>query len=643
MQPRFAALLASSALLAAPVLADGFGDYAYETLETLAFDYPGRFTGSPVFSDASDYMTTRLAYGGNTVSRQEFATARGPSHNLQVLMPGSNDRFIVVGAHFDTAGSFPDLQGVDDNGSGAAVLTELAAHMTGLETETGLLFMGFGAEEIGLVGSRHYVENMTEAERANIAGMVNIDSLITGDFMYAHAGTNYLANAELKSFWRRVHAIADELGIELKSNPGRNPDYPVDTGCCSDGAPFQGLDIPVLWLESTNWDLGDLDGYQQTDNPAIPGGMTWHNPELDRWDVLTEAFGEDRIPQRLADYTLILTRLLVEETGADLIASAADAGMTASQMADLLIRHRQDLVGHGLESARARLTAPGRIGRFTPTIAVQGLARPADNSTLATDGGSALSVHAGGFYQLNEELSFGATLSSQHSGDDPDAGGELTAKGLGIGLNMAWQRQAAWAVAGLSYAKTELPGRRSFSMTSGLGAEILRRDFDYETDAYSLGAVIEGGYDFGSRDGLSYGPVVGLDYARSRIAGFSEDGPDRRAMRHDEQDFESLELRLGGQVSQQVQLSGRTVTLSARAAFVHELAEGRPESVTLTDSNGTARTVALTGADDSFGRIGLSAHMQLAPDAAGWVSIDGRAGHDAGSQVTLGAGLAMRF
>lgn len=643
MRSRLATLLASSALLAAPAVSGGFGDYAHETLEVLVFDHPGRFTGSTVFPEASDYMATRLGFGGDQVTRQEFDTSRGPSHNLLVQMPGQSDDFIVVGAHFDTAGSFEDLQGVDDNGSGAAVLTELAAHMSGLETDTGLVFAGFGAEEIGLLGSRHYVETMTGAERGNIAGMINIDSLITGDFMYAHAGTNHLDNPDLKSFWTRIHAIADELDIELKSNPGLNPHYPADTGCCSDAAPFQDLDIPVLWLEATNWELGDLDGYQQTDNPAIPGGMTWHDPELDRWDVLTAAFGEDRIPDRLHDYALLLTRLLVEETGADLIASAADAARGAALMGDLVIRQQNELADRMAQGARARLAQPGEIGRLTPTIAVQGLALPRDSSTFATDGGSALSVFAGGFYQLDENLSFGATITSQHSGDDPEAGGDMEARGVGVGLDMAWQRDAVWAVASASFAKTGLSGTRSFAMTSGLGTEILRRDFDFDTDAYSLGARVEGGYDFTTPGGLRYGPVLGLDYNRTRITGFGESGSDRRAMHFDEQDFESLELHLGGQVSQQMELSGRSVTLSARAAYVRELADGRADRITLTDSLGTQREQALVGADDSFGRIGLSAEMQLAPDASGWVFMDGRVGHDAGSQLAIGAGLGMRF
>ncbi|MBK4217637.1 autotransporter domain-containing protein [Paracoccus caeni] len=644
MRHQLAALLAiTTALSTAPVLAQEFGDYAYDSIRALVFDYPGRYTGSEKFTQASDYMTDRLAFGGGTVTRQEFTSSWGPSHNLLREMEGENGKFIVVGAHFDTAGTFDDLQGVDDNASGAALLTELAAHMSGMDLETGLVFNAFGAEEIGLQGSRYYVENLTPEQQQNIAGMINIDSLITGDHKYAHAGTNYLTNAELKSFWTRIHSIADELDIDLRSNPGNNPHYPVDTGCCSDAAPFEALDIPILWMEATNWDLGDLDGYTQTDNPAIPGGATWHTPELDRWDVLTAAFGEERIPERLHDYSLLLTRLLVEETGADLIASSRNAGMAASQMADVVAMQQDDLSAFSLQSARARLAMPGQIGRFTPNVTVEGLARPGGNSDLGTDGGSALSAHAGGFWQMSEELSFGGALSYRHSGNDLSDGGEVSAKSFSAGLDAAWKRGASWAVAAVSYGKADLSGDRDFIMTSGLGAEILRRNFDYDTDAYMLGASIHAGHDFGTSEGLSYGPVIGLDYASTRIAGFTESGNDRRAVSYDEMDFESLELQLGGQVGQRIDMGGRAVRLSAHAAYVRELADGRPDSVTVTDSTGTARKVGVTGADDSFGRIGVSAEMELSPQAVGWISVDGRVGHDAGSQTAVGAGVSMRF
>lgn len=86
------------------------------------------------------------------------------------------------------------------------------------------------------------------------------------------------------------------------------------------------MDIPVLFIEATNWELGDLDGYEQTDNPAIPGGSTWHDPAEDNKEVLTNALGQERIEQRMRDFSRLLTRLVLELTNADLLASTASGG-----------------------------------------------------------------------------------------------------------------------------------------------------------------------------------------------------------------------------------------------------------------------------------------------------------------------------
>ncbi len=78
-------------------------------------------------------------------------------------------------------------------------------------------------------------------------------------------------------------------------------------------------------MEATNWEIGDLDGYEQTTNPAIPGGATWHNPNLDNETVLTDALGPDRVAQRLGDVSRLISSLLLEITDTDQLHSAISA------------------------------------------------------------------------------------------------------------------------------------------------------------------------------------------------------------------------------------------------------------------------------------------------------------------------------
>ena len=77
--------------------------------------------------------------------------------------PALRDEYIVIGAHLDHLGVrgseyFP---GADDNGSGSTAILSIAKAMAANPTKPkrSILFMWFAAEEIGLVGSAHYVNN----------------------------------------------------------------------------------------------------------------------------------------------------------------------------------------------------------------------------------------------------------------------------------------------------------------------------------------------------------------------------------------------------------------------------------------------------------------------------------------------------
>jgi Zn-dependent M28 family amino/carboxypeptidase len=89
---------------------------------------------------------------------------------------GNKDRTIVVGAHLD---SVPEGPGINDNGSGTAVLLEIAEEMARLKIkpENRVRFAFWGAEESGLIGSTHYVDNLSDQEFAQIALNLNFDML----------------------------------------------------------------------------------------------------------------------------------------------------------------------------------------------------------------------------------------------------------------------------------------------------------------------------------------------------------------------------------------------------------------------------------------------------------------------------------
>lgn len=635
-------------LLCAPLAgAYQFGEHAAVTVDKLIHDYPGRYRDTVSFAGAADWMEAQMG-SGYTLSRQDFSWNAGSrtSQNVIASSAGLNDQFVVIGAHFDTYFGRPTLQGLDDNASGAGVLTEVARNLSGLQLENGLEIVGFGAEEEGLRGSRAYVESLDPTQRTNLLAMVNIDSLITGDKMYAHAGQNSEGNPELASLREHTARIAQELGIEIQSNPGLNPEYPAGTGCCSDGEAFEDLNVPILYVESTNWDIGDLDGYDQTTNPAIPGGSTWHDPVEDNEEVLVGAFGEERVNQRLRDYSRLLSRLLLELTNADLLASTASGGATARNMQDQLQRQYQ--AQNLLHERRWHLlqAMQREVGSFDGEIGVDGEYAPDSGFDEAPHPEARrYGIHALGDVRLTELLSVGGSLSYQNGNDDLEHGGELDSDAWRLGaFALLSDGGPAWLGADLSVAHTRFDSERALRIQADGGPVLLERRFSGDTDALTWGARVLGGYDFSVGE-LRTGPFAGLDYSHSRIDDFSEDGSERTALGYEEQDFDSLEASVGWRLQGNLALGGSLYLLPyASVAWVKELGDGRLEDIALTSqADGQVRVADLGQVDTSFGRARIGSQLRVGDSLGVFVEVNGRMGHDEGSQTAYSLGAQWMF
>ncbi|MDA1185332.1 MAG: hypothetical protein O2930_11905, partial [Acidobacteria bacterium] len=81
-------------------------------------------------------------------------------------------------------------------------------------------------------------------------------------------------------------------------------------GPFSDHAAFEGAGIQYAYFESTNWALGDKDGYVQVDPRFGDDGYIWHT-EHDTLDYLDRAF-PGRVDHRLELYSGMLLSVLTE-------------------------------------------------------------------------------------------------------------------------------------------------------------------------------------------------------------------------------------------------------------------------------------------------------------------------------------------
>jgi aminopeptidase YwaD len=90
----------------------------------------------------------------------------------------STDGILALGAHHD---SVPGAPGANDDASGTAMTLELARVMKDLPTNMEMRFITFGAEELGLIGSRYYVSQLPKEEKERFVGYFNMDMVGSRD------------------------------------------------------------------------------------------------------------------------------------------------------------------------------------------------------------------------------------------------------------------------------------------------------------------------------------------------------------------------------------------------------------------------------------------------------------------------------
>ncbi|MGP4763433.1 hypothetical protein ACTXP8_27050, partial [Klebsiella pneumoniae] len=77
--------------------------------------------------------------------------------------------------------------------------------------------------------------------------------------------------------------------------------------------------------------------------------------------------------------------------------------------------------------------------------------------------------------------------------DDLRSGDDLESTGYQLSLDAAYAMNDDWVIGAVSWGKSDLEGTRDFVLRSGLGATIVERDFDWSTNAYTLGARVQAG------------------------------------------------------------------------------------------------------------------------------------------------------
>ncbi|MBI2674392.1 MAG: M20/M25/M40 family metallo-hydrolase [Candidatus Yanofskybacteria bacterium] len=166
------------------------------------FDFAARFTErelkllgyKPVFKDTASllnnfrYRNVIYDYDPEKDNYANPRTVYQKSNNVIGWIPGTTNEIVVISAHLDHVGRdmktgayFP---GADDNASGTAAVLQIARafssiHKTGYRLRRGVVIALWGAEELGLFGSRDFVKNIENGnlpfKMENIVLVVNLD------------------------------------------------------------------------------------------------------------------------------------------------------------------------------------------------------------------------------------------------------------------------------------------------------------------------------------------------------------------------------------------------------------------------------------------------------------------------------------
>lgn len=106
---------------------------------------------------------------------------------VECQLPGTGDQTgkeanetVVIGAHFDSRGSFgyPTAPGADDDGSGTSLLLALARHIWEhrLTFSRKVVLAAFAGEEQGLLGSKYYAQKLRK-EKEDVVLMIQVDMI----------------------------------------------------------------------------------------------------------------------------------------------------------------------------------------------------------------------------------------------------------------------------------------------------------------------------------------------------------------------------------------------------------------------------------------------------------------------------------
>jgi len=211
-------------------------------------------TGIPVLGTSFTVGDELFGHAGDgrvraRISVRPSSSSRATTNVIAETRTGDADDTVMVGAHLD---SVPEGPGINDNGSGTATLLEIAEQLDELSIKprNKVRFAFWGAEELGLDGSRHYVEGLDGSELDDIAVYLNLDMVGSPNYIRFVYGSD-----EVTTVFKDYFAARNLRSTGTSDLSGR-----------SDHGPFEEAGVPAGGLFS------GAEGTKSGDQARVYGG-----------------------------------------------------------------------------------------------------------------------------------------------------------------------------------------------------------------------------------------------------------------------------------------------------------------------------------------------------------------------------------
>jgi Peptidase family M28/PA domain len=217
--------------------------------------------GNPFIASVPVAFTT-FAVGADLL--EQYQTGPAPSVSMSVPLierPNSDDynviaeskggdknHTLVVDAHLDAIYG----AGILDNATGSAAILDIAQKMKNVTPTNKLRFVWFGGEELGLLGSAYYVNNLTSTDASHIGYDLDADVFGTPNYIIGildPAAPDFFSRTVPETFPNRVYKasqVSRDQSVEFFDQAGYNHEFLSPNG--TDAINFNRIGVPASGL-----------------------------------------------------------------------------------------------------------------------------------------------------------------------------------------------------------------------------------------------------------------------------------------------------------------------------------------------------------------------------------------------------------